>query len=107
MRIIQIVSGAAVVIAATACAHSQKEPASDADSRIKPSSGTNPARDTASEYGNQRTRMGAPSDSSRIEQSSGASSRNGSATAAQNDPNLIGSPAWWRTHATADGRPKP
>ena len=101
MRIIQIVSGAAVVIAATACAHSQKEPASDADSRIKPSSGMNPARDTASEYGNQRTRMGAPSDSSRIEQSSGAS------TAGQNDPNLIGSPAWWRTHATADGRPKP
>ena len=107
MRIIQIVSGAAVVIAATACAHHQKEPVNDANSRIKPSSGTNPARDTASEYGNQRTRMGAPSDSSRIQQTSASPSANGSGTAAQNDPNLIGSPAWWRTHATADGRPKP
>ena len=25
---------------------------------------------------------------------------------AQKDPNLIGSPAWWSTHATADGKPK-
>jgi hypothetical protein len=25
---------------------------------------------------------------------------------AQQDPNLIGSPAWWSTHATADGKPK-
>jgi hypothetical protein len=24
---------------------------------------------------------------------------------AQQDPNLIGSPAWWKTHATADGKP--
>lgn len=24
---------------------------------------------------------------------------------AQDDPNLIGSPAWWKTHATADGKP--
>jgi hypothetical protein len=23
----------------------------------------------------------------------------------QQDPNLIGSPAWWKTHATADGKP--
>jgi len=23
----------------------------------------------------------------------------------QNDPKLVGSPAWWRTHATADGKP--
>jgi hypothetical protein len=23
----------------------------------------------------------------------------------QKDPNLIGSPAWWSTHATADGKP--
>jgi hypothetical protein len=23
----------------------------------------------------------------------------------QKDPNLIGSPAWWTTHATADGKP--
>jgi len=107
MRTIQIVSGAAVVLAAIACAHSQNEPASSADSRIKPSTGTNPARDTASEYGNQGTRMGAPSDSSRTQQSSGAASTTDSATAAQNDPNLIGSPAWWRTHLTADGRPKP
>jgi hypothetical protein len=107
MRIIQIFSGAAVVLAAMACAHSQKEPATSGDSRIKPSTGTNPARDTASEYGNQRTRMGAPSDSSRSQQAPGASSTSDSATAAQNDPNLIGSPAWWRTHLTADGKPKP
>jgi hypothetical protein len=26
-------------------------------------------------------------------------------TAAQNDPNLIGSPAWWKNHGTADGKP--
>jgi hypothetical protein len=26
-------------------------------------------------------------------------------TAAQNDANLIGSPAWWKTHGTADGKP--
>jgi hypothetical protein len=25
---------------------------------------------------------------------------------AQHDPNLIGSPAWWQTHSTADGQPK-
>ena len=25
---------------------------------------------------------------------------------AQHDPNLIGSPAWWQTHSTADGKPK-
>ena len=24
---------------------------------------------------------------------------------AREDPNLIGSPAWWSTHATADGKP--
>ena len=24
---------------------------------------------------------------------------------AQQDPSLIGSPAWWRTHSTADGKP--
>ena len=24
---------------------------------------------------------------------------------ARKDPNLIGSPAWWSTHATADGKP--
>jgi hypothetical protein len=23
----------------------------------------------------------------------------------QGDPNLIGSPAWWKNHATADGKP--
>ena len=23
---------------------------------------------------------------------------------AQQDPNIIGSPAWWKTHATADGQ---
>ncbi|HEX6537138.1 MAG TPA: hypothetical protein VF041_21330 [Gemmatimonadaceae bacterium] len=28
------------------------------------------------------------------------------ALSAQNDPKLIGSPAWWSTHATADGKPK-
>lgn len=107
MRIIQIVSGTAVVLAAAACAHNQKEPAASGDSRIKPSTGINPARDTASEYGNQATRMGAPSDSSRTQQTPRATSTSDSATAAQNDPNLIGSPAWWRTHLTADGRPKP
>jgi len=107
MRLIQIVSGAAVVIAATACAHNQKEPAASGDSRIKASSGTNPARDTASEYGNQHTRMGAPTDSTRNQQASASGSSNDSGTSAQNDPNLIGSPAWWRTHATADGKPKP
>jgi hypothetical protein len=25
---------------------------------------------------------------------------------AQEDPNLIGSAAWWRRHATADGKPR-
>ncbi|MBK5186802.1 MAG: hypothetical protein JJD97_01080 [Gemmatimonadaceae bacterium] len=25
--------------------------------------------------------------------------------AEQNDPKLIGSPAWWKNHATADGKP--
>ena len=25
---------------------------------------------------------------------------------AQDDPNLIGSAAWWRRHATADGKPR-
>lgn len=24
---------------------------------------------------------------------------------AQDDPKVIGSPAWWKTHATADGKP--
>lgn len=28
------------------------------------------------------------------------------ALAAQKNPHLIGSPAWWSTHATADGKPK-
>lgn len=27
------------------------------------------------------------------------------AIAEQKDPNLVGSPAWWSTHATADGKP--
>jgi hypothetical protein len=100
MSITRIVCSGAFVIGAMACAHHQKEPSNDVDSRIKPSS-ANPARDTAAEYGNQRTRMGAPSDSSRRE-TSGATG-----TAGQNDPNLIGSPAWWRTHLTADGKPRP
>jgi hypothetical protein len=25
--------------------------------------------------------------------------------AAQNDPKIIGSPAWWKNHGTADGKP--
>jgi hypothetical protein len=25
--------------------------------------------------------------------------------AAQNDANIIGTPAWWKSHATADGKP--
>lgn len=24
---------------------------------------------------------------------------------AQEDPNIIGTPAWWKTHVTADGKP--
>jgi hypothetical protein len=102
MRIHQIFFSGALVIGAMACAHHQKEPSGGADSRIKPSS-ENPARDSASEYGNQRTRMGASSDSSRREQTTGSSA----GMAGQNDPNLIGSPAWWRTHLTADGKPRP
>jgi len=105
MRFTQIVSGAAIMMAAAACA--QKQPA-NGDSRIKPSSTTNPARDSASEYGNQGTRMGAPTDSSRQEQTSTATSAaEASAVARQSDASLIGSPAWWRTHLTADGKPRP
>ena len=26
-------------------------------------------------------------------------------TAGQNDPKIIGSPAWWKSHGTADGKP--
>jgi hypothetical protein len=104
MRITQIVSSAVFVIAAAACSQNKQEPEPSPDSRIKPSSSTNPARDSASEYGNQGTRMGAPSDSSRREQ---APATGASSTAGQNDPNIIGSPAWWRTHLTADGRPRP
>jgi len=108
----QIVSGAALALAALACAHKQQEPGASDNSRIKPSS-ANPARDTAAEYGNQRTRMGSPSDSSRREQpasttsSSTSTSSSATGTAVQNDPNIIGSPAWWRTHLTADGKPRP
>jgi hypothetical protein len=105
MRITQIVSGTAVVIAALACAHKQQEPGAS-DSRIKPSSATT-ARDTAAEYGNQGTRMGASSDSSGREQTRGTTSGSATGTAGQNDPSLIGSPAWWRTHLTADGKPRP
>lgn len=111
-RRVQILSAAAFVFAALACAHKQQEPGASDNSRIKPSS-ANPARDTAAEYGNQRTRMGAPSDSSRKEQpastTSGSTSTasSGTGTAGQNDPNIIGSPAWWRTHLTADGKPRP
>jgi hypothetical protein len=110
MRVTRIISSAAIVIAAVACSHNKQEQAPSADSRIQPSNASNPARDTAAEYGNQGTRMGSPSDSSRREQTastgaSGASSTAG--TAGQNDPNIIGSPAWWRTHLTADGKPRP
>jgi hypothetical protein len=107
MRITQIVSSAVFVIAAAACSQNKQEPAPSPDSRIKPSSSTNPARDSASEYGNQGTRMGAPSDSSRREKAPATTSGGASSTAGQNDPNIIGSPAWWRTHLTADGRPRP
>lgn len=112
MKRFQIVSGTALAIAALACAHKQQEPGASDNSRIKPSS-ANTARDTAAEYGNQRTRMGSPSDSSRREQptstASGPTSSSSSVagTAGQSDPNLIGSPAWWRTHLTADGKPRP
>lgn len=108
----QIVSSAVFVFAALACAHKQQEPGASDNSRIKPSP-ANPARDTAAEYGNQRSRMGAPSDSSRREQpastTSGSTSTAGTVpgTAGQSDPNIIGSPAWWRTHLTADGKPRP
>jgi hypothetical protein len=98
MRVIQIVSGAAIAMAAVACTHNQT---ASSDSRIKPSS-TSPARDSASEYGNQGTRMGSPTDSSRRDQAGTSSS----GMAAQSDASLIGSPAWWRTHVTADGKPR-
>ena len=109
MRLTQIVSGMAMVMAAVACTHNQKETAASGESRIKPSSSSNPARDTASEYGNQGSRMGSPTDSSRREQAgTPTSSANASpGMAGQSDANLIGSPAWWRTHLTADGKPRP
>lgn len=100
MKRFQMVSSTALVIVALACAHKQQEPGASDNSRIKPSS-ANPARDTAAEYGNQRTRMGSATDSSRTEMPGSTG------TAGQNDPNLIGSPAWWRTHLTADGKPRP
>ena len=102
----RIVLGGAFVIGALACHHPQKSPDGGVDSRIKPSA-TNPARDTAAEYGNQRTRMGAPTDTSRREMPGATAATASTGTAGQNDPNLIGSPAWWRTHLTADGRPRP
>ncbi|MEP7067094.1 MAG: hypothetical protein ABI889_13745 [Gemmatimonadota bacterium] len=126
MRRTKMVFSAAVVIAAFACSHNKQEsaPSPSGDTRIKPSSGSTASRDTASEYGNQGTRMGSPSDSSRKEKSpsttstsstsstttstSGTSASGTSAgTAGQNDPSIIGSPAWWRTHLTADGKPRP
>jgi hypothetical protein len=123
-RSAQFLSGAALVLGAIACAHKQQTPGASDNSRIKPSSTTS-ARDTAAEYGNQRTRMGSPSDSSRRDstmrrtseatstttpsstttQNTASGSTGG--TAGQNDPSIIGSPAWWRTHRTADGKPLP
>jgi hypothetical protein len=67
MKITRIVCGAAIMITAAACAHNQQESTASSDSRIKPSRDST-ARDTSSEYGNQGTRMGSPTDSSRREQ---------------------------------------
>ncbi len=35
---------------------------------------------------------------------SGAAEMTQAMRQAQEDPNLVGSPAWWRTHVTADGK---
>ncbi len=50
-------------------------------------------------------RVSAPSASSG-DVSKGAAPVTGTMLKAQEDPALVGSPAWWRTHATADGKPK-
>ncbi len=99
----RIVSGAAVLVAALACGRPNHGTMAGDESRIKASSDSSASRDTAARYGNQESRMGAPGDTNGKARGPATTA----STAGQGDANLIGSPAWWRTHITADGKMKP
>ena len=110
MKSIQMVSGVATLIVVVACA-SQNQGVR----RLKPSSDSSSMRDTTGSYGNQRSRMAPGSDTSR--RARGAATDTNSATSmnsnttvkavSQGNANQIGTPAWWSTHITADGKTKP
>ncbi len=110
MKSIQMVSGVATLIMVMACSsHNQGA------RRLNPSSDSTSMRDTSASYGNQSTRMATGTDTSR--KASGATTNTNSATsvnadntakaAPQGSANQIGTPAWWSTHITADGKTKP
>ncbi len=110
MKSIQMISGAATLIVIAACA-SQNQGVR----RLKPSSDSSSMRDTTESYGNQKTRMAPGSDTSRrargvATNTNSPTSTNADTTAKtvpQGSANQIGTPAWWSTHITADGKTKP
>lgn len=108
MKSIQMIWGAAALVVACG-SHNQGV------RRLKPFSDSSSVRDSTASYGNQRTRMAPGSDTSRT--TSGAATNTNAATHAYSDStakaapsgnaNQIGTPAWWSTHITADGKTKP
>ncbi len=103
MKSTRFVVGAVILFSAVACAHRNQGTADGGESRINASSDSMASRDTAGRYGNQQSRMAPSSDSSKMSQAPSKTAT----TAATGDPNQIGTPAWWSTHITADGKTKP
>lgn len=93
MELKWMVVGALAVIPCAAMAQSKTTPDSSTTRRDS-SQQTSPAKTTTT------TSTGDVSSAGNIDRNVTPAM-----TAAQNDPNLIGSPAWWKTHGTADGKP--
>lgn len=73
--------------------------------RPQPTSSTS-AQPARADTNNQSSRQNASTVSSSTGEVSGGNENvPAKAIAEQQDPKLIGSPAWWKTHATADGKP--
>jgi hypothetical protein len=93
MELKWMVVGALAVIPCAAMAQSKTAPDSSTTRRDS-SQQTNTAKTTTT------TSTGEVSSSGNIDKNVTQAM-----LAAQNDPNLIGSPAWWKNHGTADGKP--
>jgi hypothetical protein len=91
--------GALALVPCAALAQGKTAKDTSATRRDSSSQQTTPTRRDSSQQTTTSTSTGD------VSGAGGGSNVTQAMLAAQNDPNIIGSPAWWKSHATADGKP--